>query len=93
MSIDMSAEACGSGEALVTTLVTTLVVTDFLVLTFDVVLQVAVAEEGFGTGEVGALEGTFVGVRANVLFETSLTVECLVAVFPGTLQILGPRQP
>lgn len=89
----MSTEACRSGEALVTALVTTLVITNFLVLTFDVVLQVAVAEEGLGTGEVGALEGTFIGVRANVLFETSLTIEGLFAVFPGALQILGSRQP
>jgi hypothetical protein len=49
------------------------IIPDIVVFGFDVVLQVALAKEGFVTALLGTSKGPVVGVRALVFLETDRT--------------------
>jgi hypothetical protein len=68
------------------------IVSDIVVFGFDVVLQVALAEEGLVAALLGTSKGSIVGVRALVFLETDRTRVRLGAAFEvaGVLVLTRP---
>lgn len=78
MCLEVTSQACGSGEGFITTLVIADMVFLFGMGALDMMTEVGLTKESLVAGSVGASKGSFSSMRSDVLFKTSRTIEDLL---------------
>lgn len=86
----MASQSCAGRKACAASLPGALVVPDIAMRTLDVAFQVIIAQKGFGTRGMRTFEWSRIGVRAEMLCQSCLTIESFVAIVPWTFQSLLP---